>query len=1043
MSEPWKNFAYDLLAEKGQDVKELKANEFPPIPEPGFFSGMGLIVKSNLFKFALVYRALSGSRRLTHREGIGAIGTATVISNPKFPPNSFFEPDRVFPVRIRHANLSYDDDRTSDVRAASLKFADVEYGGPLDLAMNSGKSCPFWNGPTVTDFLKAKAGKKETQEWLDKNSAYLERAIENSRRAPSSYSKLSYYSQITMELMDEGGMKHHVRFRLIPADYSGQDDGMLDERDQRNYAEESDTPREGDDRPPNYLKTEFGSLLADGGEVHYVLQIQVRDVVPGESIEVYNMGREWNLSKSPWLDVARVTLFRELHADLTERLQFNVANLPGCISNPEPPSFHDYRSIAYLRESIYTATQRLRIMKFQGTASQQARVVYKFTVETMATKRGGYDGRADVAFLGSKGETAPIVLDKKRIFSDDFKEGEMSTFDLLAEDIGELWAVRFNLANREDGWCIGMITVEKRGVCVQFPCYHWIYGNATIRSGKATLIFDDCPELRALRALEKQSRRDMTQWMAWSGMPTHIAAVQHADLSRDYQFMDEKTADFYTRRDEGRFNFFFKVITEGVSNIFKEIESFHHYSTFFHFNVGQNKVPDVAERWQSDKEFGRQFLQGHHPTSIRRVDGKLPDNFPLKEERVQTVLGRKVTLQEEIDAGRIYIVDCKTLEGIPPAKGRYVAASMGLFYVNAAGDFVPLAIQLHQQPGPSNPIWTPADSINDWLFAKMWLKCADSQIHQICTHLLMTHLIVEPFAISMFRNLPRVHPVFKFLFPHMRYTMAINTIGRLKLVGSNGLADQVLSIGKGGHISYIKQCYLRFDFRRLSLPYDLAERKVDGDSLPGYYYRDDALLLWNAIHQYVNGLISVFYSNDNDVKRDTEIQEWIAEVHTFGLHQQGLPGEVDHHVPSKFSTISELVDTLTALAFTASAQHAAQNFGQYDYYSYYPNAPMTMRKPPPTKKGVKMKTIIETLGGTNEVSMQLLTVWLLATKSSDEIYLGEFPETHFVDHDAVAVIAHFQGKLKEIEEQINERNRGLEVPYTYLKPSEVPKSIAV
>ena len=71
-------------------------------------------------------------------------------------------------------------------------------------------------------------------------------------------------------------------------------------------------------------------------------------------------------------------------------------------------------------------------------------------------------------------------------------------------------------------------------------------------------------------------------------------------------------------------------------------------------------------------------------------------------------------------------------------------------------------------------------------------------------HLLLTHLVMEPFVISMYRNLPSVHPIHKLLLPHVRYTIAINTIGRLKLVGQNGLADQVLSIGCGGHIRYIK-----------------------------------------------------------------------------------------------------------------------------------------------------------------------------------------------------------------------------------------------
>lgn len=71
-------------------------------------------------------------------------------------------------------------------------------------------------------------------------------------------------------------------------------------------------------------------------------------------------------------------------------------------------------------------------------------------------------------------------------------------------------------------------------------------------------------------------------------------------------------------------------------------------------------------------------------------------------------------------------------------------------------------------------------------------------------HLLMTHLIMEPFAVSLYRNLPRVHPVFKLLVPHLRYTMAINTIGRKTLIGSGGLADKGLAIGKGGHIQLIQ-----------------------------------------------------------------------------------------------------------------------------------------------------------------------------------------------------------------------------------------------
>ena len=86
--------------------------------------------------------------------------------------------------------------------------------------------------------------------------------------------------------------------------------------------------------------------------------------------------------------------------------------------------------------------------------------------------------------------------------------------------------------------------------------------------------------------------------------------------------------------------------------------------------------------------------------------------------------------------GRVYIADYKILEDIPQygqdtSERRYVCASLGLFYVKGSGDLVPIAIQLHQNPHSANPIWTPNDAEMDWICAKLWLRTADSQVHQV------------------------------------------------------------------------------------------------------------------------------------------------------------------------------------------------------------------------------------------------------------------------------------------------------------------------
>ena len=46
----------------------------------------------------------------------------------------------------------------------------------------------------------------------------------------------------------------------------------------------------------------------------------------------------------------------------------------------------------------------------------------------------------------------------------------------------------------------------------------------------------------------------------------------------------------------------------------------------------------------------------------------------------------------------------------------------------------------------------------------------------------------------------------------------------------------------------------------------------DPTLLPNYqYYRDDGILIWNAIESYVTEIIGIFYKSDDDVKEDAKL----------------------------------------------------------------------------------------------------------------------------------------------------------------------------
>ncbi|XP_023814400.1 arachidonate 12-lipoxygenase, 12R-type-like [Oryzias latipes] len=253
----------------------------------------------------------------------------------------------------------------------------------------------------------------------------------------------------------------------------------------------------------------------------------------------------------------------------------------------------------------------------------------------------------------------------------------------------------------------------------------------------------------------------------------------------------------------------------------------------------------AMKHWREDAFFGYQFLNGVNPMMIRRCK-TLPSKFPVPSNI--TFSKSQLTLRTEMMKGNIFLCDYNILDGVETntinGRKQFLAAPLVLLHKNEDDEMMPIAIQLKQKPGRDNPIFFPTDSEYDWLLAKTYVKSADSNLHELNYHLLRTHLLAEVFTVSLKRNLPRVHPVFKLLIRHTRYTLQINFLARNLLISRKGIITRYTASGGKGMLTLLDRSVSSMTYRSLCIPDDIADRGLE--DVPNFYYRDDGLKLWST-----------------------------------------------------------------------------------------------------------------------------------------------------------------------------------------------------
>ena len=79
-----------------------------------------------------------------------------------------------------------------------------------------------------------------------------------------------------------------------------------------------------------------------------------------------------------------------------------------------------------------------------------------------------------------------------------------------------------------------------------------------------------------------------------------------------------------------------------------------------------------------------------------------------------------------------------------------------------------------------------------------------------------------------------------------------------------------------GHIELMKKYFRTLNMSSYDLPQVLKDRGVDDpEKLPHFYYRDDALKLWDAIKDFVSKMLSIYYQSDEDIEK--VMSKWLKD----------------------------------------------------------------------------------------------------------------------------------------------------------------------
>lgn len=412
--------------------------------------------------------------------------------------------------------------------------------------------------------------------------------------------------------------------------------------------------------------------------------------------------------------------------------------------------------------------------------------------------------------------------------------------------------------------------------------------------------------------------------------------------------------------------------------------------------------PPTADGWEdptSDDTYVRLRLQGPNPFALRRSA-----TTPLD------------------DVGRpVYEVDHSAdLAGVlPPTVARFADDhDRGL---------VPLDITIGgHEHRPGDPAWDDAKRV---------VNAADARLAVLGRHLLDVHFIVgQSFALAAFR-LPSWHRLRPFMQFFTYGTLTVNDMAYRALLAPSSyfIGSGFFSVTDARHL--FRNRTASFDLDDWIVPRDLERRGLDG--LRGRHpYADDASLVWPAFVEVVSGHLDDLRLDDEAIAADADLQGWYSTLTDI------LPGTSPASTGDTSLDRARLEELCTALLWNNVVHEVCGDF-----------SPILGSEDPADKTVVDLAALRRRIDGgtlTGPATPPGMASCFLIDQASwvSRFNVGgnnmmEINAARWVDDPKLRIgIERFQSTLRDLDDEIDHRNRGRAVRYGRMLPRNWEASIS-